>query len=79
MAFGKIARTVRPGGRAVVGLADPEAMASMPFTAHGFRLRPVDDVIQATRLAGFDEVRHDRVGTGDSAYHLLVVTRQAHS
>ena len=45
MAFGEIARTVRPGGRAVVGLADPEAMASMPFTAHGFRLRPVDDVI----------------------------------
>ena len=79
LAFSEIARTMRPGGRAVIGLADPEAMAAMPFTAHGFRLRPVDDVIATTRLVGFDALRHDRVGTGDEAYHLLIVSKRADS
>lgn len=36
LAFSELARVVRPSGRAVIGLGDPEAMASLPFTAYGF-------------------------------------------
>ncbi|MFJ4650803.1 class I SAM-dependent methyltransferase [Nocardia sp. NPDC088792] len=48
----ELARVLRPKGRAVVGIGDPAAMARMPFTAHGFRLRPVADVIAALENAG---------------------------
>src|SRR5262245_58322840 len=40
-ACAELARVLRPGGRAVVGIGDPEAMAGMPFTSYGFTLRPV--------------------------------------
>jgi arsenite methyltransferase len=63
---------LRPGGRAVVGVGDPTAMASMPFARHGFRLRPVDDLVRGLQDAGLTVVRHGRVGDGDDAFHLLV-------
>jgi hypothetical protein len=34
-------------GRAVIGIGDPVAMSGLPFTAHGFRLRPVDEITTA--------------------------------
>ena len=74
-AFREIARVLRPSGRAVIGLADPDAMASMPLTAQGFRLRPVDEVIHLLREAGLPDVRHERLGDGDHAYHLLIGSR----
>jgi arsenite methyltransferase len=77
LACTEIARVMRPTGRAVIGIADPQAMAAMPFTAHGFRIRPLDDVIATAQLAGLDLVRHDSVGTGDEAYHLLVAARRS--
>lgn len=48
----ELARVLRPKGRAVVGIGDPDGMARMPFTAHGFRLRPVTEVIAALESAG---------------------------
>jgi SAM-dependent methyltransferase len=35
-ACSELARVLRPGGRLVVGIGDPEAMARMPFSAYGF-------------------------------------------
>ncbi|RDI46300.1 methyltransferase family protein [Nocardia mexicana] len=51
-ACAELARVLRPTGRVVVGIGDPDAMAKMPFTAYGFRLRPVAEVIGALEQAG---------------------------
>jgi SAM-dependent methyltransferase len=48
----EFARTLRPGGRAVIGVGDPEAMRRLPVTPYGFRLRPVDDIVAALERAG---------------------------
>jgi arsenite methyltransferase len=74
-ACNELARVVRPGGRLVVGIGDPEAMARMPFTAYGFTLRPVDDVIASLRTAGFDLTDHQHLDDIAIPHHLLVVTR----
>jgi ubiquinone/menaquinone biosynthesis C-methylase UbiE len=74
-AMKEVARTLAPTGKAVLGIADPEAMAEMPFTAHGFRIRPVGDVIDTVRGAGMHVVGYERVGSGDRAGHLLVCSR----
>ena len=71
-AAAEFARVLRPGGRLVLGIGDPEHMASMPFTKHGFRLRPIDEVVAVVRDAGFDQIEDTRVGKGPSASHLLV-------
>jgi arsenite methyltransferase len=75
LAFSELARVVRPSGRAVIGLGDPEAMASLPFTAYGFRLRPVAEVSHLLTKSGQTQVREERVGDGKRAYHLLIATR----
>jgi arsenite methyltransferase len=72
VAFGELARVVAPGGRAVVGLGDPDAMSRMPVTAHGFRLRPVEELLEVLRGAGFAEVGHERHGDDSRPFHLLV-------
>ena len=74
-AFGEIARVLRPGGRAVVGIGDPEAMGSARITAHGFRVRTVDEVSRVLKQAGLSDVRHQRVGGEEDAFHLLVGSR----
>lgn len=71
-AFAEIARVLRPTGRAVIGVADHEWMASMPVTAHGFRLRPLDELVTLLRQAGFTEVRDEPVGGDERPFHLLV-------
>ncbi len=69
----ELARVVNSAGRIVVGLADPDAMARMPFTGHGFHLRPVPEVIDTLRGAGLG-VQHRRISQRDDAPHLLVAT-----
>jgi arsenite methyltransferase len=76
-ACSELARVLRPGGRIVVGIGDPEAMARLPFTGYGFILRPVDDVIAALRTAGFDLTDHQHLDDIAIPHHLLVVTRSA--
>jgi arsenite methyltransferase len=75
VALREVARVLRPEGRLVIGIGDPEAMARMPFTAHGFRLRSVADIEAEIAEAGFDPIEHRRVEGGRVAGHLLIATR----
>ncbi|MDT5012410.1 MAG: arsenite methyltransferase [Mycobacterium sp.] len=72
-AFTELARVVAHSGRIVVGVADPETMAKLPFTSHGFRLRPIPEVITTLQSAGFT-VQHRRINAADGAPHLLIGT-----
>ena len=71
-AFSELARVITSSGRVVVGIRDPEVMARAPFTAFGFRLRPVNEVIGVAKSNGLalQELRVD--GHGDGAMQLLV-------
>lgn len=71
-AFAEVGRVLRPTGRAVIGIADPEWMSSMPVTAHGFRIRPIDDLVALLHQAGFADVRDERVAGDERAFHLLI-------
>ncbi|GAC1406880.1 MAG: hypothetical protein NVS4B6_15080 [Mycobacterium sp.] len=72
-AFTELARVVGRSGRIVLGVADPDVMARMPFTGHGFHLRPVPDVIDAVRGVGL-AVEHRRISQSEDAPHLLIAT-----
>jgi arsenite methyltransferase len=62
---------LRPGGRLVIGLGEPAAMARMAVTREGFHIRPVGVVIDALGAAGLVLAEHRRVGSGQGADHLL--------
>jgi arsenite methyltransferase len=74
-ACAELARVLRPGGRAVVGIGDPDAMARMPFTSYGFTLRPVEDVIAALQNAGLKLVEHQHLSDVAIPHHMLVTRR----
>jgi arsenite methyltransferase len=74
-ACAELARVVRPGGLVAVGIGDPEAMAAMPVTGHGFRLRSVAEVAATLARGGLELVGHSRIGPGDDAYHVLAARR----
>ena len=74
-AVSELARVLRPGGRLALGVGDPAAMATMPFTKHGFVLRPVSEIIESLRLAGFTLIEDRRVGDGPDAFHVLACER----
>ncbi len=71
----ELARVLRPGGRLALGVGDPAAMAKMPFTKRGFALRPVSEIIEALRVAGFRLIEDRRVGDGAEAFHVLACER----
>lgn len=71
-ALSELVRVLRPGGRLVLGIGDPDQMAKMPFTRHGFRLRAIDELVPIIRGAGFSHVEDRRIGGGRGATHLLV-------
>ncbi|MFD4431971.1 class I SAM-dependent methyltransferase [Nocardia sp. NPDC058497] len=73
-ACAELARVLRPGGTAVIGIGDPEAMAKMPFTPYGFTLRPVADVIAALSGAGL-AVEQRTLPNPPIPYHLLIARR----
>jgi len=72
-AFGELARVLSPGGRGVIGIADPAWMSQQPFTTHGFTLRPVAEVLAALESAGLT-TEHQTLGDGP-VFNLLVGTR----
>ena len=69
--FSELARVISSTGRVVVGIGDPVNMSHMPMTVHGYRLRPVDDVVAVATSAGLVLQDHRRAGDGDEAAHLL--------
>ena len=71
-AFGGLAQTLSGHGRLVIGLGDPAAMAREPVTAHGFRIRPLAEVVAILDAAGLTIVDHHRMGPSPDAFHLLV-------
>ena len=74
--FGEIARVLSPGGRAVIGVADPDWMTTQPVVTTGpvFRVRPVADLVAGLRAAGL-EVREDQLGDV-RRFRLLVATHK---
>ena len=71
-ALTELRRVTEPGGRVVVGLGDPGAMARMAVTREGFRLRPLAAVIEELHAAGLRLLEEQRVGRGAGAFHLLI-------
>jgi arsenite methyltransferase len=73
-AFSELARALKPSRHAVVGLADPEWMSKQPTTEHGFRIRPVSEVLDAAAHVGLviDEALNP--ADGPFPYHLLVMS-----
>ena len=67
----ELARVLRPAGRVVIGIGDPAAMARMPFTANGFRLRPAAEVSAALERAGLT-VDHRFLDRQPIPVHLLI-------
>jgi arsenite methyltransferase len=76
-AFSELARVLTPSGRVVVGIGDPDAMARMPMTPYGFRLRPVAEVTAAAASAGLALHDDKRSGQGVGAAHLLVFAHKS--
>ncbi|MEV6325970.1 class I SAM-dependent methyltransferase [Nocardia sp. NPDC051787] len=74
--FAEVARTLRTGGRLVVGVGDPAFMAGLPFR-DGLRIRPLDEVTGLITNAGFDICDHQRVGQSDRAFHVYAATLQS--
>jgi SAM-dependent methyltransferase len=70
-ALRELARVLRPGGRVVIGIGDPDAMAEMPFTEHGFRLRSIPELEASILAADLELVDHRRVEGGRAPAHLL--------
>lgn len=75
-ACAELARVLRPKGRVVVGIGDPDAMAKMPFTPYGFRLRPVSEVVAALGRAGFT-VEDQPITGGAVPFHVLLARPEA--
>ncbi len=74
-ALGELARTLKRSGRLALGVGDPQAMEDMSFTAHGFRVRPLEAIEDAIGRAGLRLDERRRVGGGRVASHLLVAAR----
>ena len=72
-ACAELARVLRPGGRAVIGIGDPDVMARLPFTKHGFTIRPVAEIAAALRNSGLD-VEQRRIEDKPIPRYLLIGT-----
>ncbi|MFE2959285.1 class I SAM-dependent methyltransferase [Nocardia tengchongensis] len=70
-ACAELARVLKPKGRLVIGIGDPDAMAKMPFTSYGFTLRPVAEVRAALERAGLT-VDQREVTSRPMTGHLLI-------
>lgn len=74
-AFAEIARVLAPSGTFALGIGDPDAMAGRPYTPYGFRVRPVDEVIELMSGTGLDVRARRRVSPDEHAAHIVVASR----
>jgi arsenite methyltransferase len=70
----ELARVLRPGGRAVIGIGDPDVMARLPFAKHGFTIRPVGEIAAALENSGL-QVEQRRIEDKPIPRYLLIGTR----
>ncbi len=68
----EMARVLAPAGRLVIGIGDPARMREMSVTAHGFRIREVDEIAGALAAGGLELERDEPAGTGERPPRLLV-------
>lgn len=69
----ELQRVLTSTGRAVLGLADPDAMAARSFTQHGLRLRTISEITDMLPAAGLALARHHHLDHNAETFHLLVV------
>lgn len=74
-AFAGLAGALKPSGRAVVGMNDPEGMAKMPVAPYGFRIRSVREVADALGRAGLEVSGERRVDRPRLPFHVLIADR----
>jgi SAM-dependent methyltransferase len=70
----ELTRVLRQGGRVVIGIGDPEVMARLPFTKHGFTIRPVGEIAAALQDSGL-QVEQRRIEDKPIPRYLLIGTR----
>ncbi|TAL02624.1 MAG: class I SAM-dependent methyltransferase, partial [Porticoccaceae bacterium] len=70
---------LKPGGRLVIGIRSKTAMAALPFTPFGFRLREASEIVAAMAALGWRDIRdeyHD--DEGEREINGLMVKVDAH-
>ena len=72
-ACSELARALKPSHHAVVGVADPVWMTKQPATEHGFRIRPLPEIMDTAAHAGLIVEEDRSLGDGPYPYHLLVL------
>lgn len=70
----ELARVTAPGGRIVLGIADPERMREIGMPLHGFTLRPVDEIVDTMTAGGALEVAGRRRLDDLVGFTVLVLT-----
>jgi arsenite methyltransferase len=73
-ACAELARVLRPGGRAVVGIGDPDVMARLPFAPHGFIIRRVSEIAAALQNSGL-QVEQRRIDEKPMPRYLFIGRR----
>jgi hypothetical protein len=58
----------------VIGIGDPDVMARLPFTKHGFTIRPVSEIAAALQNSGL-QVEQRRIEDKPIPRYLLIGTR----
>ena len=73
-AFGEINSALKSSGETVIGLGDPEAMNG--FADYGFRIRPVQEVVEALAQAGLTLKGQQQIGKGSQGFHVLLAAKR---
>lgn len=71
-ALAELRRVLTSTGRAILGLADPDAMAARAFTHHGLRLRAITDITDTLQAAGLALTEHQQLNHRNETFHLLL-------
>ncbi len=69
----ELRRVLKPGGRLVLGFGAPEHMRH-DFPSSVYSLRSADEVCQALRRAGFDDIRVETRTLGHRPMHWMIAT-----
>ena len=71
----ELARVLKGTGMVVVGISDPANPVLAPMAAHGYRIRPIEEIVGVAKTAGLGLRQHSRVDLSLRAPHLLSFSR----